>query len=187
MTAAAVFADRLRDAAQSRRHIRMRVMVGRGCNTGVTLDYTKRAAEKSGTPGGWLLTVCCAKTNALLGRAIFPDTKFETAKRFLQTIAARENFNAVFVVIDDVPLRYIDTIFTSGYIEGLKEVFKVEAVYQDRFHVLKNFSDHFNNMHPLYHELIIVGVRDATVVRNNELEQEVDLALREGRVSINKT
>jgi hypothetical protein len=164
----------------------MAVNVARVCDSGVSLDYSKRPARKMGRPNGWLLTVVCVKTNVLLGQIILPDTKLSTALPYLKAIAARDNFNVDFVVIDDVPLSQGDTIFDVQYVVMLKEVFSVKTVYQDRFHVLHNWSNRFNNMHPLYNSFIINKVRNATVTRNRELEDEVDRALREGRVTISK-
>ena len=112
-------------------------------------------------------------------------TKTEKMEELIATmdaIASRPGYCAEVAVIDKVPPS-LDENAVSKLAALIQKHLKVKAVLQDRLHVGMNMSKQFNNCDSRFHRLIILGWREATVVRDSKCEGLVDEMLLAGKIS----
>ena len=173
------YTDSILEVFERRRNLRERQQCAVSCDEVCSLDFCAHSGKILG--GKWQLLVTNEENN-LIGSLVTDTVKLEDVKPYLQTLANRPNFNAKVAIIDNVPPS-IDLSLLSKLERLIMEALDVEWVGQDRFHVAHSFSPKFNNVHPLYYELIIVGWRHATTERDSQCERLVDEWLVAGKIS----
>ena len=172
------FAPAVLEVFERRHDLRMRQMCQVGCDYVCSLDFCAHSGKVLG--GKWQLLVTNEENN-LIGSLVSDNVKLGDSKPFLTTLAKRPNFKARVAIIDNVPPS-LDPTALSTLEVMLMETLGVEWVGQDRFHVAHSFSPKFNNCHPGWWELIILGWRHATVERDVQCERLVIERLRTGTI-----
>jgi len=173
-------------AAESRRHYRVGYQNMVGAARWVAIDLTKNTAKKFGGPNRkqkWLATMT-NEEGRLVATTVVESSSFSAIKPWLEHIASRDTFNPddnkLGVVIDNVPPAGDPT--KSAFIRGHLEALGASFVVQDTYHVRQAASKHFNNTHPRFWEMVIMGIRNATSRLDPTLEQTLDLRLQGGFV-----
>jgi hypothetical protein len=129
----------------------------------VSLDWTSLSADHlgDGESEKWFLTVVDDKQR-LIGAVFTPNTALSNAKPLLLQLKANGCRPKVAILDNLPPTVLLDT----GMVRVLKDEIwpgSLEAVIQDRFHVVQNFCRDLNNKQdPEYHQDITMGLRRAT-------------------------
>jgi hypothetical protein len=91
--------------------------------------------------------------------------------------------------LDNVPHKEHEKLEAapSSYIGKVKEASQIPRHAQDRFHVVHNATQSFNQFDPRYREWAIVNLRNAAFKRRRNPESTVDDLLRRGCVQLNRT
>jgi hypothetical protein len=167
----------LSEVLQARRPELRAQMCEIGAEEWVSLDFARRQGQQVG--GGWLATLTNER-GELISSLITSGVKMDAELlAWLEPIGRRENFRAKIMVIDNTP----PDVERSTWCSRLKETLGLDYVVQDKLHVSKNLSKFFNNTHPRFFKLVIMGWRETYSYLDPELEKENDDRLKKGLVA----
>jgi len=177
---AGVMRDKLLGVLENRRELREGQMLSVGAKRVIAIDWCAHTGKMLG--GGRLANFANEDNNLMLSTV----TKTENIDELipvLKALAQRDNVSAKVVVIDKVPPSFDESMISKLAMTIMECLPSVEAVLQDRFHVAHNLSKHFNNADPRYSSLVILGWREATVVRDEGCMDAIDCALEKGLIT----
>lgn len=163
---------------ENRRDLREAQMSSVDLTEVLSLDWCAFTGKQLG--GSRLANFVNEDTNLVASRV----TKTEAMEELvpvLEKLAPRSK--VLVVVIDKVPPSIDETAISKLERLIMDKLPTVIKVMQDRFHVGHGLSKFFNNCCAVFTYLIIIEWRNATVVRDTQLEAAVDEGLRAGLIA----